>query len=114
MQGAAPSSTSQRIRRLQAISALAVATGQTVQDRGFGELKVGEAQMVFGGLALMCGTRLLFHALWPPCHKAIILSPLSSYFWLGGDTLTTPQKSPVPNDERSSRRSRLPCCGQVL
>jgi hypothetical protein len=37
-----------------AISSLAVTTGQTVQDRGFGELKVGQTQMGLGFLRL-CG-----------------------------------------------------------
>src|ERR1700759_5264438 len=40
-------------------------------------------QMVFlGGLAPMWETRLLLHVLWPPCHKAIMLSSLSSNFWV--------------------------------
>jgi len=91
MPAAAPSSTSQRIRRWHGYIRVAVTTGQTVQDRGFGELKVGEAQMSFWGLALMWGTRLLFHVPWPPCHRAIMLSSISSYFWLAGDPGTIPR-----------------------
>jgi hypothetical protein len=47
--------------------------------------------MGFRVLAPLWEMRLLFHGLWPPCHKAIMCSLISSYFWLGSDPTGMPR-----------------------
>src|SRR5258708_32214191 len=55
-----------------AISPMGVSRGETVQHRGLGVFKVGQAQDGLGTIASSSGTWLLLHDRWPPCHRSMI------------------------------------------